>query len=605
MSMYNYGLIGNCQISALIGNNGSIDWLCLPRPDSEPVFGKILDPDGGSFSIVCTANEAQTNLPPPIQGQQRFGQQHYLENTNILITEMEDSNGSRFRVTDFCPRFEQHGRMFRPLMLIRMVEPLTGTPMIRVNCKPVQGWNKEPATHALGSNHLRFDMRDDSLRVTTTMPLTYLTENTPFMLKEKTYFTITWGSPIQDDLVEMCERFYLHTRDYWRTWVKHCSVPTLFQSAVIRSALALKLHVFEDTGAILAALTTSLPEEPGNTRNWDYRFCWLRDSYFVLSAFHNLGHFEEMEGFLRFLLNIAIRHEEAETRLAPVYTLNQGLPVPEIIHDGWKGFKNSGPVRSNNQAAEHVQNDVYGEMVLTLSPIFFDDRFKHLRTKEHQELLVYLGRLCAKTISQPDAGLWEVRDGWQEHTFSNLMCWAGLERIERIQKLGYCLDFPLDASAERFRAEQAVGRAIKDGYLRNGPQDDSLDSALALLPILRFPGTDLAAKTVEQIRRTLAADGEDGSFLFRYLRRDDFGTPHSAFVICSFWIAQSLAMLGKREEACRMLETVSAAANPLGLYAEHFLPERKLQLGNFPQAYSHVGLINAAFAASPPWSQIL
>lgn len=591
--MYNSGLIGNCQISALVSHDGAIDWLCLPRPDSEPVFGKLLDPAGGNFSVQFANAEAQTN------------EQRYVENTNILITEMEDAGGARFRITDFCPRFEQYGRMFRPLMTVRIVEPLQGTPTIRVNCQPVNGWSKEAPTFAFGSNHLRFDMRHESLRVTTNMPLTYLAEQTPFILKEKTYFAITWGSPVHDDLPEMCERFLTQTRDYWRTWVKHCSVPTLFQSAVIRSALALKLHVFEDTGAILAALTTSLPEEPGNTRNWDYRFCWLRDSYFVLSAFHNLGHFEEMEGFLRFLLNIAIRHEEADSRLAPVYTLNQGLPLPERIHENWKGYKNSGPVRSNNQAAEHVQNDVYGEMVLTLAPIFFDDRFKHLRTREHQELISYLGRQCAATISEPDAGLWEVRDGWQEHTFSNLMCWAGLERLERIQKLGYCKEFPLDASAQRLRAEQAVKRAIKDGYLRNGPTDDTLDSALALLPILRFPGDDVNSKTIEQIRKVLAADGEDGAFLFRYLRKDDFGTPHSAFVICSFWVAQGLAALGRKEEACAMLEKITEAANPLGLYAEHFLKKEKQQLGNFPQAYSHVGLINAAFVASPPWNKIL
>lgn len=536
---------------------------------------------------------------------ERSGRQRYLENTNILITEFEDKDGARFRITDFCPRFEQFGRMFRPLMLIRIVEPLAGTPMIRVNCSPINGWSKEPVGYSLGSNHLRFDMRQDALRVTTNMPLTYLTEKTPFVLKEKTYFAITWGTPVQDDLDEMCQRFYTHTRDYWRTWVKHCSIPALFQTEVIRSALALKLHVFEDTGAILAALTTSLPEEPGHERNWDYRFCWLRDSYFVLSAFHNLGHFEEMEGFLRFLLNIAIRHEEADKRLAPVYTLNQSLPLPERIHSHWSGFKGSAPVRSNNQAAEHVQNDVYGEMVLALAPIFFDERFKPLRTREHQELMIYLGRLCAQTISQPDAGLWEVRDGWQEHTFSNLMCWAGLERLERIQKLGYCLDFPLNASNERYRAEQAVLRALKEGYIRNGPQDDTLDSALALLPVLRFPYTEAASMTLEQIRKTLAADGENSAFLYRYLRRDDFGTPDAAFVICSFWVAQSLAALGRREEACQMLEKISVAANPLGLYAEHFRPHEKLQLGNFPQAYSHVGLINAAFAASPQWSEIL
>lgn len=591
--MYNSGLIGNCQISALVSNSGSIDWLCMPRPDSEPVFGRLLDPQGGNFSIGFASEGAVKS------------EQYYIDNTNILVTEMEDKDGARFRVTDFCPRFEQYGRMFRPMMLVRIVEPLKGTPMVKVCCHPVNGWKKEHVKPAFGSNHLRFDMRMDSLRLTTNMPVTYLGEEIPTILKEKTYFALSWGSPLQDDLAEMCERFQLHTRDYWRTWVKHCSIPTLFQNEVIRSALALKLHVFEDTGAILAALTTSLPEEHGSQRNWDYRFCWLRDSYFVLSAFHNLGHFEEMEGFLRFLLNIAIRNEEAETRLAPVYTLNQSLPLPETIHGNWKGFDGSGFVRSNNQAAEHVQNDVYGEMVLTLSPIFFDERFRHLRTFEHQELISYLGRLCAKTISQPDAGLWEVRDGWQEHTFSNLMCWAGLERIERIQKMGYLKSQPLDATAGRQKAEHAIRAAVKEGVLRNGPKDQTLDSALALLPLLRFPDSELGAKTIAEIRKVLGADGKDGAFLYRYLRNDDFGKPHSAFVICSFWVVQGLAALGHREEAERMLNKILPAANSLGLYSEHFLPEMKTQLGNFPQAYSHVGLINAAFAASPPWSQVL
>jgi GH15 family glucan-1,4-alpha-glucosidase len=565
----------------------------MPRPDSEPVFGRLLDQQGGNFSIAF-ASEGEIK-----------SEQYYVDNTNVLVTEMEDRDGARFRITDFCPRFEQYGRMFRPTMVIRIVEPLKGSPLIRVHCDPVNGWPKERVKVVTGSNHLRFDMRMDSLRLTTNMPITYLSEGIPQLLKDKTYFALTWGSAVEDDLPEMCERFMLHTRDYWRTWVKHCSIPSLFQKEVIRSALALKLHVFEDTGAILAALTTSLPEEPGSQRNWDYRFCWLRDAYFVLSAFHNLGHFEEMEGFLRFLLNIAIRNEEAETRLAPVYTLNQSLPLPETIHQNWAGFDGSGFVRTNNQAAEHVQNDVYGEMVLTLSPIFFDERFRHLRTSEHQELISYLGRLCAKTISQPDAGLWEVRDGWQEHTFSNLMCWAGLERIERIQQLGYLKDHPLDAKSGRLKAEKAIRAAAKDGVLRNGPKDDTLDSALSLLPLLRFPDDELSAKTLGEIRRTLAADGPDGAFLYRYLRSDDFGKPHSAFVICSFWIAQGLAAIGKREDARQMLEQILEAANPLGLYSEHFLPATRTQLGNFPQAYSHVGLINAAFAASPPWNQVL
>lgn len=591
--MYKCGLIGNCQVSALVSDNGSIEWFCLPRPDSDPVFGKLLDSEGGHFTIcLADMSGAKTN-------------QYYVENTNVLVTEMRDAQGNAIRITDFCPRFQQYGRMFRPLSLFRIVECTEGSPKILVRCAPVLGWSKEAAHGVRGNAHLRFDIREEALRVATNMPLTYLTEDQPFHIKDKLYFGLTWGSAIEEELGQVTERFLAQTLDYWRTWVKHCSIPSMYMEEVIRSALALKLHVYEDTGAILAALTTSLPEHPGDQRNWDYRFCWLRDSYFVLSAFHNLGQFEEMEGFIKFLLGIAQKRDEQEARLAPVYTLSQTLPLPETIHGNWAGFGGSGPVRSMNQAAEHVQNDVYGEMVLTLAPIFFDDRFTSLRTPDHEKLLAHLGELCARNISAPDAGLWEVRDGWQEHTFSNLMCWAGLERIERIRQRGYLQDLPFNVTEQRQRAEAAVRRGVKEGILRNGPTDDSLDSALSLMAVLRFPMPDVAASTIAAIQKTLRVEGGKDSYFYRYIRSDDFGKPKSAFVICSFWVAQGLGRLGLKEEARKILNDLIDASNGLGLLAEHYEPRTQMQLGNFPQAYSHVGLINAAFEASIPWSDVL
>ncbi len=591
--MYSYGLIGNCQISALISDKASIDWLCIPRPDSPPLFGRLLDPAGGHFSIELSSemNVSRT--------------QRYFENTNILITEMSTPDGARIRVTDFCPRFEQHGRMYRPIALFRIVEPLSAAPSIRVECMPVNGWNKEPIKSIRGNSHLRFDLAEDSLRLVTNMPLTYLCESTPFHLKEKIYFGLTWSFGIEEDLLSVTDRFLRQTRDYWITWVKHCSVPTLFQSETIRSALALKLHCYEDTGAILAATTTSLPEEIGGTRNWDYRFCWLRDAYFALSAFHNLGHFEEIEGFLKFLLDIAHEQESSRERLSPVYTLSRGLPVPETVHSNWAGYQKTKPVRSNNQAAEQTQNDVYGEMILTLAPIFFDQRFSHLRAPQHEDLLEHLGILASKTISKSDAGLWEFRNGWKEHTFTNFMSWAGLERIERIQKKGYLQKLKFDVVHERKRAEAAVEAAVKDGTLRNGPEDSSLDAALSLLPVLRFPNISLCQNTIDQLQNNLSLREPHHSFFYRYIREDDFGSPRAAFVVCSFWMAQALSHLGHNKKAIGILEDVLKSANHLGLFAEHFDPDSGLQLGNFPQAYSHVGLINTAFAVSPRWSEIL
>ena len=593
--MYPYGLIGNCQTSALVNQNGSIDWLCLPRPDSPPVFGKILDAEGGYFSIESSGD-----------GNSRF-RQEYISNTNVLTTYVTNADGSEFKITDFCPRFYQHERMYRPISLFRIVEPVKGSPSIRVVCHPVNGWDKQRVRPIRGNSHLTYEINGEPLRLTTNMPLTYLCEETSFHLKETLYFGLTCGAAIQEDLEQVAQRFLHSTLDYWRTWVKHCSIPTLYQRETIRSALILKLHCYEDTGAILAALTTSLPEEVGHTRNWDYRFCWLRDTYFVLTAFHNLGHFEEMEGFVKFLLGIAEQYEDSLERLRPVYRLDRTLPLPETVHPNWSGHQNSRPVRSDNQAAEHVQNDVYGEMVLSFAPIFMDQRFEHLRTPAHERLLENLGKLCSTNVAQPDAGLWEIRDGWREHSFSNLMCWAGLDRIKRIRQMGYLKKMPFDLEKSLKDAEASVRNAVKDGAIRNGPADDTFDSSLLLASVLRFPDKALNASTVSRIHQELRLSNEPlgSSYLYRYLREDDFGRPQSAFMICSFWLVQALAKTGQMDEARRVMESVVPAANELGLFSEHYYPNLKVQTGNFPQAYSHVGLINAAFSISPDWSAYL
>jgi GH15 family glucan-1,4-alpha-glucosidase len=250
---------------------------------------------------------------------------------------------------------------------------------------------------------------------------------------------------------------------------------------------------------------------------------------------------------------------------------------------------------------------VYGELVLALTPIFSDNRFYDLRTKEQQQLVANLARLCERSVGQPDAGLWEIRDGWQEHSFSNLMCWAGLDRTQRMQQAGFLPSLTFDVDAARARAAQALLAAAKDGALRNGPKDDTHDASLAQAAILGFPNREVCEATMQSIAHGLAVqtDGKDTGFYFRYLRPDDFGRPQSSFVICSFWVVQGLARLGRLAEAQQIMTQVLTGANHLGLLSEHFVPETRIQLGNFPQAYSHVGLINAAFAVSPSWTSVL
>lgn len=586
--MYPYSLVGNCQVSALVSALGSVDWMCMPRPDSPPVFGKLLDPEGGTFAVEPSPDVST--------------HQEYIKNTNVVLTTFSSKNGSKFEIIDFCPRFVLYGRRHRPHTLFRIVRPISGSSRISVKCQPVNGWEKKKVTPIRGNSHLQYNIGEHYLRLTTNMPLTYLIEESSFLLQEPLYFTLSWDAPIEDDLKRVSEEFLSQTIQYWQTWVKYCSTPTLFQEETIRSALTLKLHCYEDTGAILAALTTSLPEEDGTQRNWDYRYCWLRDAYYVLSAFFSLGHFEEMEDFLKFLLNIA----NTKNTLSPVYKLDQTLPLPEIVHSGWLGYGKSGPVRTHNQAAEHIQNDVYGEMLLTLAPIFHDERFHHLRSKELEALVIKLVHQCHDSIGQPDAGLWEFRGKTQEHAFTNLMCWAGLDRAKGIKARGFLKGLSLDLDEAINVAMVSVERSVKHEILRTGPDDISLDAALIQLPTLRYPNQILCENTVHAIERGLSySDINDLSgFLFRYKKEDDYGTPKSAFLLCSFWLIQSLVRLGEVERAKTVMKNVLTSSNHVGLLSEHFDPKQDIQLGNFPQCYSHVGVINAAFAISPPWNDV-
>src|SRR5690242_1157150 len=330
MRLEDMGLIGNCQFSALVERGGGVVWCCLPRFDSGPVFGSLLDESGGVFSI-----SSADGTP---------GQQSYIENSNILETVFKTRDG-RFKVTDFAPRFMQHARMFRPTQLVRIVEPLEGSPTATVRCEPRLGWTKAVPASVQGSNHIRYEGYDAQLRLTTDVPLSYLAGR-PFALTRRRHFVLSWGSPVEEPLDALCERFFTETLHYWQRWVKHCNIPTHFQREVIRSALALKLHCYEDTGAIVAAMTTSIPESPGSGRTWDYRYCWLRDAYYVLDALRLLGHFEEREDFVRYLINVCSASPTLD--LQPLYRIDGQPDLPERVLEDWPGYEGTGPVRVGN-----------------------------------------------------------------------------------------------------------------------------------------------------------------------------------------------------------------------------------------------------------------
>jgi GH15 family glucan-1,4-alpha-glucosidase len=588
MRLDDLGLVGNCQYAALVHRDGTVVWCCLPRFDSEPVFGSLLDEaEGGRFRVG------------PASGSP--GVQRYLPNTNVLETVFDDGTDA-FRLIDFAPRFEQHQRSFRPTQLFRVLDPLRGQPRVRIVCDPRLGWSRRRPQVLQGSNHLRYEGFDAPLRLTTDVPLSYLATGQPFALTERRHLALSWGQPIEEPLRPLTDRFLGETERYWRRWVKGCAVPVHFQDEVIRSALALKLHCFEDTGAIVAATTTSIPESPGSGRTWDYRYCWLRDAYYVLGAFQLLGQFEERERFIQWLFDVAGGSPDLD--LAPLYGIDGRSDLEERLVPGWAGFEGNGPVRVGNGAGLQRQNDIFGETALALSPVFLDERFQDEQSPATLGLLTRLARKGLAVAGTPDAGIWEVRAEAHTRTFSSLMSWAAADRVAAVlqrHKPAQAAEFL--AGAERVRDQVLRGAwSPVHGAFTSTYGGSGLDASLLQMAPLRFlpPVDPRLGSTVDAIATGLGREG----WIWRYAADDGLGTPQVAFVLCTFWLVEALAVLGRAPEARRVLEHALAALTPLGLLSEDY-DLRGERWGNFPQAYSHVGLIRAAFAASPAWSEIL
>jgi GH15 family glucan-1,4-alpha-glucosidase len=581
-------LIGNCQFSALIERTGSVVWCCLPRFDAEPVFSRLLDEEAGGQFVIG-----------PPDGS--MGRQRYLDNTNVVETTFASSDGS-FRVIDFAPRFPVHERSFRPTQLVRIIEPLQGAPRVRIRCEPRLGWSKATPTQTWGSHHVEFGGFAAPLRLTTDVPLSYL-EGRPFTLVERRQMVLTWGAPIEEPLAPLVDRFFAQTVRYWQRWVKHCNIPPLFQQEVIRSALALKLHCFEDTGAIIAAMTTSIPESPGSGRTWDYRYCWLRDAYYSLGAFRLLGHFEEREEFVKYLLNIA--GARPDLALSPLYRVDGSSDLGESILPNWPGFNGEQPVRVGNAAAEHTQNDIFGEMVLALAPVFLDDRFRQEQTRAALDLVERLARKAISVAGTPDAGIWEYRTEWKPQTFSSVMCWAAADRMAKISERHLPGKVEEFAGAARKIREEILSRAYNEDLksLVATYEGSDLDASLLQAVTLRLLGEGDVRRngTIDAVTKGLSRDG----WLLRYKVDDGFGVPTVAFIICTFWLVEALATAGRLDEARQVMSHVHSAMSPLGLISEDYETTNLRMWGNFPQAYSHVGLIHAAFAAAPKWADVL
>jgi GH15 family glucan-1,4-alpha-glucosidase len=579
--------IGNGRIAALINTQGRIVWWCFPRLDSDPVFSRLIagDEEKGFCDVVLhgqTAAHAQ-----------------YVRNTAIVETVLEDANGNAVRITDFAPRFLRFERAFHPAQIIRRIEPLRGLPRVSIRLRPTFNYGQPAECLAIGSNHMRYGGGANILRVTTDAPLSYIAHETPFALTSPVTLILGPDEPLEASVDSVAREFLERTRNYWITWVRGLGIPLEWQTAIIRAAITLKLCAFEETGAIIAAHTTSIPEAPGTQRNWDYRFCWLRDAYFVISALNRLGATKTMEAYLNYITTIAV---DVDPPLQPVYGIIHNQPLDERIAADLAGFRAMGPVRVGNQASEQTQHDAYGSVILGSAHMFIDERLPGMGDAVLFRRLEPLGHQARRLYLEPDAGPWEYRGRKRIHTHSATMCWVACDRLARLAGL-----LALDERAGYWRAHadkirnEILERAwsAKWGALAGALDHDDLDaSALLVADLGLLPATDdRYRRTVQVISKELSRNG----FVMRYTADDDFGAPETAFLVCQFWYADALASIGEKEKARDIFTDVLSRANSFGILSEDIHPGSGELWGNVPQTYCMAGIINTGMKLSRSW----
>ena len=578
-------VVGNGRIAALVNSNGQLVWWCFPRFDSDPVFSRLIagDEEKGFCDVVLDRLVHATS--------------QYERNTATVITVLTADDGAKVKITDFAPRLRNFERLLRPPQLMRIIEPVGGLPRITIRVRPTQFYGNPMKRQVAGSSHVTYG-EPPLIRLTTDAPLSYIQQETPFALTRPLHLVFGPDEPFRGDISSTVRDFCERTRDYWREWVRRLSIAYEWQAASIRAAITLKLTTFEETGGIVAALTTSLPEAPHSGRNWDYRYCWLRDAYFVVKALNAIGATRTMEQYIAYILSIAGNTDN----LAPCYGIVPSDDLTEWIAPDLKGYEGHGPVRIGNAAVEQVQHDAYGSVILAATPMFFDTRLPHPGDESLFQLLEKMAQKCADLALEPDAGIWEYRKRKRVHTHSGAMCWAGINRTAAIAaRLGL---------ADRAAHWQSLGDAIGETLLKRvwnvkrqvfaaAEGIDDMDASALLLPELGLVDArdPRFASTVAAIEKDLVR----GHHVMRYTAEDDFGLPESEFLVCRFWLIDALAGLGRREEARERYQEALGLRNAYGLLAEDVHLQTSALWGNFPQTYCMAGIILSAMRLSQSW----
>lgn len=587
-----YALIGDCRTAALVSRWGSIDWLCLPHFSGHAVFAALLDRhEGGRFAIAAADGDASVK-------------RRYVGDTNVLETTFECADGV-FRVTDFMPVVpaeEAHQRLQPQRELLRLVECTAGEVAVDVYYAPRPDYARvTPRLESRGAlgwacpfqNH-QLILHSDAALIPDTGRAS-LHGRLRLRAGDERHFSLTY---VQHDMAtitpvgQAAHRRLDATLAWWEEWAGHCTYEGPYRAAVVRSLLALKLMTYQLSGAVIAAPTAALPEHIGGVRNWDYRFCWLRDAALTFDAFADMGYAAEGDAFIGWLLH-ATRLTLPELQV--LYDVYGETHLTETELDHLEGYRGSRPVRVGNEASNQLQLDTYGALVGAVHDYL--QRGGRLDAGEGH-MLVKLGRYVCDNWRRPDQGIWELRDEPRHNTHSKLMCWVTLDRLLALDDAGR-----LKVPRERFEAErEAIAAAIHEEGFDSGAGTytgafgmDYVEAGLLLLAVYGLVDTDdpRMVETCYRIDRELGRDG----LVYRHKAGLDGLPPgEGAFIICSFWMVEYLATLGDLEHATANFENLLAVANDLGLMAEEVDPEDGSALGNFPQAYSHVGLIHSAAA---------
>ncbi len=582
MDNLNYGIIGNCRSAALISKEGSLDWCCLPEFDSTSVFAKLLDEkNGGSFEVIPIGDYTID--------------QAYFENTAILVTKFTEGDNV-FEVHDFMPRHHKmNGKYLAPPEIIRYVKYVSGSPKVQFKYDPKLEYAVGETSHYIKTDFiasLTHEKKYDTLFLYTSFDKEGVLDNRTMTLQEDGYFLICYHEKILKPSTQKTALELERTKVYWMDWVDKTPTYEKFNKQILRSAITLKMLTYDKTGAVLAAATTSLPETIGEVRNWDYRFCWIRDASMVIKVVSELGHKNSAKRYLQFIIDLMPDKDE---KLQIMYGINKEKKLTEYSLDHLEGYKGSKPVRVGNAAYMQKQNDIYG----ILMDVIYEQLRSFSNDIENVEELWNITKgivwIVGKHWREPDKGIWEFRGEDRHFTFSKVLCWVALDRAIKVAKM-----FGKTRKLEKWTA---LEQEIKEDIHTNAWNSDinafvqsygsrHLDASVLLMEPYGFihPRDPKYVNTVKAIENELSNDG----LLYRYKNEDDFGLPSSSFTICTFWFINALFKIGEEEKALKQFEQLLSYSNHLGLFSEDIDFKTKRLLGNFPQAYSHLALIECA-----------